>query len=49
MKKKNIFLIFIFIALIFLGINGFRRYPKKIVAEVLYTIDDRILPLQMIM
>lgn len=42
MKKKNIFLIFIFIALIFLGISGFRRYPKKIVAEVLYTIDDRI-------
>lgn len=42
MKKKSIFLIII---LLFLGIFAefrFRHYPKKIVAEVLYTIDDRI-------
>lgn len=42
MKKKSIFLIFILVALIFWGVNNFRRYPKKVVAEVLYTIDDRI-------
>ncbi|NMW85047.1 hypothetical protein HKO22_04730 [Peptoniphilus sp. AGMB00490] len=42
MKRKSIFLIFILVALIFLGVNNFKRYPKKIVAEVLYTIDDRI-------
>lgn len=42
MKKKSIFLISILIALIFLGVNSFRHYPKKIVAEVLYSIDDRI-------
>ena len=42
MKKKSIFLISILIALIFWGVNSFRHYPKKIVAEVLYTIDDRI-------
>ena len=42
MKKKSIFLISILIALIIFGVNSFRHYPKKIVAEVLYTIDDRI-------
>lgn len=42
MKKKSIFLISILIALIFLGVNSFRHYPKKIVAEILYTVDDRI-------
>ena len=42
MKKKSIFLIFILLGGIFWGVNSFRRYPKKIVAEVLYTIDDRI-------
>lgn len=42
MKKKSIFLISFLIALIIFGVNSFRHYPKKIVAEVLYTIDDRI-------
>lgn len=42
MKKKSIFLISILIALIIFGVNSFRHYPKKIVAEVLYSIDDRI-------
>ena len=42
MKKKSIFLISFLIALIIFGVNSFRHYPKKIVAEILYSIDDRI-------
>ena len=42
MKKKSIFLILILLGGIFWSLASFRRYPKKIVAEVLYTIDDRI-------
>lgn len=42
MKKKSIFLILILLGGIFWSVISFRRYPKKIVAEVLYTIDDRI-------
>lgn len=42
MKKKSIFLISFLIALIIFGVNSFRHYPKKIVAEILYTVDDRI-------
>lgn len=42
MKKKSIFLISFLIALIIFGVNFFRHYPKKIVAEILYTVDDRI-------
>lgn len=42
MKKKSIFLILILLGGIFWSLTSFRRYPKKIVAEVLYTIDDRI-------
>lgn len=43
MKKKSIFLILILGLAVFGGINTFRHYPKKIVAEILYTIDDRII------
>ena len=42
MKKKSIFLISFLIALIIFGVNSFRHYPKKIVADILYTVDDRI-------
>lgn len=43
MKKKTLILIIILAAGIFFAVSSFNRYPKKIVAEILYTIDDRIL------
>lgn len=42
MKKKTLILIIILAAGIFFAVSSFNRYPKKIVAEILYTIDDRI-------
>lgn len=42
MKKKTLILIIILVSGIFLAVSSFNRYPKKIVAEILYTIDDRI-------
>lgn len=43
MKKKTLILIIILASGIFFAVSSFNRYPKKIVAEILYTIDDRIL------
>lgn len=42
MKKKTLILIIILVSGIFFAVSSFNRYPKKIVAEILYTIDDRI-------
>lgn len=42
MKKKTTILIIILASVIFFALSSFNRYPKKIVAEILYTIDDRI-------
>lgn len=42
MKKKTLILIIILASGIFFAVSSFNRYPKKIVAEILYTIDDRI-------
>lgn len=42
MKKKTTILIIILASAIFFAVSSFNRYPKKIVAEILYTIDDRI-------
>lgn len=43
MKKKNIFIAIILILLAVFSVERFNRYPKKVVATILYTIDDRIL------
>lgn len=43
MKKKNIFIVIILILLAVFSVERFNRYPKKIVASILYTVDDRIL------
>lgn len=43
MKKKTLFLISLLGLGIFFALYNFNRYPKKVVAEILYTVDDRIL------
>ena len=42
MKKKTLFLISLLGLGIFFALYNFNRYPKKVVAEILYTVDDRI-------
>lgn len=42
MKKKTFILISLLGLGIFFGLYNFNRYPKKVVAEILYTVDDRI-------
>ena len=42
MKKKTLFLISLLCLGIFFALYNFNRYPKKVVAEILYTVDDRI-------
>lgn len=43
MKRKTLFLISLLGLGIFFALYNFNRYPKKVVAEILYTVDDRIL------
>lgn len=42
MKKKTLILISLLGLGIFFAIYNFNRYPKKIVAQILYTVDDRV-------
>ena len=42
MKKKTLILISLLGLGIFFALYNFNRYPKKVVAEILYTVDDRI-------
>jgi len=43
MKRRNLFIVIIFVVVGVFAIYSFNRYPKKIVANILYTIDDRVL------
>lgn len=42
MKKKTLILISLLGLGIFFAIYNFNRYPKKVVAQILYTVDDRV-------